>query len=69
MQFDLAEESVVAGSQSGTLKIWDIEAGKSMCKVAVILMVAVLVNFRQVAACDFQHLLTELKSETSFPRF
>lgn len=30
VQFNPLEESVVAGSQSGTMKIWDVEAAKSM---------------------------------------
>ena len=29
VQFNPLEESVVAGSQSGTMKIWDVEAAKS----------------------------------------
>ena len=31
VQFNPLEESVVAGSQSGTMKIWDVEAAKSKC--------------------------------------
>lgn len=32
VRFGNAEEMVVAGSMSGALKIWDLEAAKSMCR-------------------------------------
>ena len=32
VQFNSGEDLVIAGSQSGTLKIWDLEAAKSELK-------------------------------------
>lgn len=35
VKFNSGEDVVVAGSQSGTLKIWDLEAAKSESQFAI----------------------------------